>query len=73
MDYSDEYIANLISCRKMIVIPPQKSYVRDGGHYKKNFTLQSEDGNFLFRAFIRYNRQLCASFGATLIWKRDLI
>ena len=55
MIYEEEYIAKLFGCPKEILEPPAKDYKEDRGHMKKNFTLQSLDGTFLFRCFIRYN------------------
>jgi len=64
--YEQEYIENLFRCEKEIIEPPTKEYKEDRGHMKKNFTLCSADGSFLFRAFIRFNTKFPENFSIGL-------
>ncbi len=51
--YTDTQIEELIKCEKVIIEPPTREYKEERGHRKKNFTLQSVDGQFNFSVFIR--------------------
>jgi len=66
MNYTDEFINQLFSCPKIFVDHPLKEYREDRGHMKKNFTLQSEDGQFFFKGFIRYNIRFPENFSVGL-------
>lgn len=69
MKYENEHIENLIYCEKEIIEPPSKEYKKDGGHFKKNFTLRSVNGLYFFRAFIRQNIMFCENFSIGLDYK----
>lgn len=51
--YTDEEIENLMKCKKHIIDPPSKEYKEERGQLKKNFTLQSSNGEYNFNVFIR--------------------
>lgn len=51
--YTDEFIEKLMKCEKLVIDPPSREYKEDRGQLKKNFTLQSTDGDYVFLAFIR--------------------
>ncbi len=53
--YTDKFITDLLNCEKQIVDPPTREYKEERGQLKKNFTLQSSDGNFSFYGFVRGN------------------
>lgn len=64
--YTDDFIKDLIGCEKNIVDPPSRDYKEERGHLKKNFTLQSIDGNFSFNAFIRFSVHFNENFSIGL-------
>ena len=66
MIYEQEYIENLLSCEKEVIEQPAKDFKEDRGHMKKNFTLRSLDGSYMFRAFIRYNVKFPENFSIGL-------
>ena len=66
MNYTDDLLNQLFSCVKIFIDPPSKDYHEDRGHMKKNFTLQSEDRQFLFKGFIRYNIRFLENFSIGL-------
>ncbi len=69
MIYDDEYIKVLLDCEKEIVEPPTKDYQEDRGHKKKNFTLKSTNGKYLFRCFIRVNKTFMENFSIGINYK----
>lgn len=64
--YTDSFIQELLSCEKQIIDPPTKDFKEDKGHLKKNFTLQSIDGQYAFNAFIRGNIHFKENFSIGL-------
>ena len=66
MRYEDEHIEKLLKCEKEINDPPTSNYKEDRGHKKKNFTLRSSDGLYVFRGFIRYNIRFPENFSVGL-------
>ena len=66
MNYTDDIIDHLFQIQKVFFDPPPKDYREDRGHMKKNFTLQSEDGQFNFKGFIRYNIRFPENFSVGL-------
>jgi hypothetical protein len=77
MEYTDEYIEELITCSKRITEPPPKEMKKERGHWKKSFGLESEDGEHRFTAFIRYNDEFNENFSVGLVYnprdRRDKI
>jgi len=66
MIYTDEFIAQLFQCEKVIIDPPPREFREERGYMKKNFTLQSVDGQFNFKGFIRYNTRFPENFSIGL-------
>jgi hypothetical protein len=66
MNYTDEFIDRLFQISKIFIDPPPKEYREDRGHMKKNFTIQSDDGQYNFRGFIRYNIRFPENFSIGL-------
>jgi len=66
MYYTDEFINQLFQCVKIFIDSPPKDYQEVRGHMKKNFTLQSVDGQFNFKGFIRYNVRFPENFSIGL-------
>lgn len=64
--YTDEFIDKLMSCEKVIIDPPSIDYKEERGQRKKNFTLQSTNGEFLFNAFIRASIHFSENFSVGL-------
>lgn len=60
--YTAELIEELVSCEKQIVEPPTKDYKEERGQLRKNFTLQSINGNYSFNGFIRRNIAFSENF-----------
>src|SRR3972149_3633886 len=64
--YTDEFIEELINCEKQIIDPPSKEYKEDRGHLKKNFSMQSINGEYSFIGFIRKSVHFTENFSLGL-------
>jgi len=51
--YTDKELGDLVKCPKCVVEPPLKQMKQERGSRRNNMTLQSKDGEYRFRVFIR--------------------
>jgi hypothetical protein len=58
--YTDEMIAELISCRKEVLVPPKRSLASQNGHKRNEMTLNSDAR--LFRVFMRISEAFEENF-----------
>lgn len=66
--YTDELIAELITCKKVIVEAP-KTNPDSRGSTKRGFLLSSQDGTHEFSAFISQNNTFAENFSLGLVYK----
>jgi hypothetical protein len=67
MKFDNELIKKLLICEKEIVQPPSKPKF-ERGHFRIGFELQSEDKDFYFTAFGRYNATFPENFSVGLVY-----
>ena len=67
MKFDADIINKLLTCKKKIVQAPGKLKL-ERGHYRIGFDMQSEDDNFYFSAFGRYNAMFPENFSIGLIY-----
>jgi hypothetical protein len=72
IEYTDEYIEELITCPKRITEPPPKEMKKERGHWKKSFGVESEDGDHRFTVFIRYNDEFIEITDRYTSWQEAL-
>ncbi len=68
LQLTKQEIEQLISCPKKIVEPPKKEMQLVNGHWRKDFKLQSEDGEYDFTVFIRKNEDFEENFSVGFIY-----
>ena len=66
MEYTDSFIEELLTCPKKITKAPAREMKLDRGHWKNNFEVESENGEFKFSVFIRYNDTFNENFSIGL-------
>ncbi len=66
MEYSEEYISELINIEKVIKDAPFRDMKLERGMYKNNFTLKSKDDKYDFRVFMRINEKFQENFSVGL-------
>jgi hypothetical protein len=68
MIYTDEFIRELLSCEKMITKPPTKEYKTERQQDKKDFSVDSKEGKYKFKVFIRKNINFEENFSIGLLY-----
>ena len=66
MIYTDEDLSRLIACPKQITQAPHKEMRMDGQMLRDEMEFKSLDGEYVFRAFMRQNRQFVENFSVGL-------
>ena len=64
----DKEIEKLIATPKSILKPPPKDFRQEGQHLRKDFTLQSTEGNLQFGVFVRRHIDFQENFSIGLIF-----
>jgi len=67
--FTDEELANLLSCPKQVDDPPKREMRIDGRMKRNDMTLKSADGKHSFRVFIRQSDDFPENFSAGLIYQ----
>ena len=68
---TDDFINELISCKKKIIMPPSPKDKANGLHKQTNMELESVDKKYKFSVFIRENTKLMEFFSVGLVYHRD--
>lgn len=68
LNYNDQFINELILCRKKIIASPKPNNKSNGLHKETNVELQSEDNRYRFTVFIREHTELLENFTIGLVF-----
>ena len=66
MAYTDKELVNLVKCSKSVVEPPQKQMKQERGSRRNNMMLQSRNGEYRFRVFMRQSLEFEEDFSIGL-------
>ena len=69
MTFTDEHLVTLVSCPKQVLDPPRHEMRLEGRMRRNDMTLQSADGDHLFRAFLRQSEDFPENFSIGLIYQ----
>jgi len=66
--FTEEALAELISCPKQVVDPPRREMRLDGKMKRNEMTLKSLDGKHQFHVFLRQNEDFPENFSIGLVY-----
>ncbi len=69
VNFTEEYLKQLIEEEKIIVEPPKKSLKELGHYFRNGFELKSIDAKRFYSVFIRIHRDFRENFSIGLIYK----
>ena len=67
---TDDFIDELISCEKKIILPPSPKNKTNGSHKQTNMEIESVGKKYKFSVFIRENIKLMEFFSIGLVYHR---
>ncbi len=73
LSFTEQDLADLISCSKEVVDPPRREMKLEGKMKRNEMTLRSADGKHEFRVFMRQNEEFQENFsiGLTYVPRED--
>jgi hypothetical protein len=66
--FTDEELAGLVACSKLVVDPPRREMRVDGKMKRNDMTLKSKDGKHAFRVFMRQSEEFPENFSVGLMY-----
>lgn len=65
-EYTQGELDEMVGCEKVIVDPPRKDMQSDRGCLRNDFTVESVDGRYKFKVFIRISKDFAENFSVGL-------